>query len=258
MGAVDGFDGVAAGVFDSPTWRIHSYQQPLMFSLVLMCVRNCLACWRLANLKEELGEDAWPGLAIYIRHLRDSTSFNRFVLEMAAGVLQHKGFPPDVHAAAAANAGGTGVRDESTDTDDTVGILQVGTTVVLPPPAATNAWLTRRVVQVALDACKQSQARRAWFRGEHGKRFRSYCSAAFPHFPVRGDQKRWCVMCSRTISVQDGGEGTAGVRRNKRRRVGRQTKFYCGTCGVGLCHPSSDATVDRTCFNQWHKRDAEL
>lgn len=139
MGAVDGFDGVAAGVFDSPTRRIHSYQQPLMFSLVLMCVRNCLACWRLANLKEELGEDAWPGLAIYIRHLRDSTSFNRFVLEMAAGVLQHKGCPPDVHAAAAANAGGTGVRDESTDTDGTVGILQVGTTAACRYERLANA-----------------------------------------------------------------------------------------------------------------------
>ena len=69
-----GFDRFASSVRVQIAQQPNSYQQPLMFSMLLKCIGNCLACWRLAAREHDLEDASWPGLPLYIRRLRDSTS----------------------------------------------------------------------------------------------------------------------------------------------------------------------------------------
>ena len=246
MGGVDGFDRLAAYVFAQIALKSNSYQQPLMFSMLLMCIGNCLACWRLAAREHDLEDASWPGLPLYIRRLRDSMTYEMFVVNLASGLLAHAGKAPlpnrtnmggPGNDAVAAGVGGD-------DTDESIAMLKA-----------------------KLGTIKQGKVRREWFASEDGQRFRLYCSRSFPHAVAHSSKSVWCVFCSRTIAVPLGDEpGEELVReaglsqritpRNKRRRVGGRTRHHCTTCNVFLCVPTNFNNM-RDCFKMWHEEQGE-
>ena len=175
-----GFDRFATSVRVQIAQQSNSYQQPLMFSMLLKCIGNCLACWRLAAREHDLEAASWPGLPLYTRFLRASITSEMFVVNLASGLLAHRGKAPlpirttvggPGSDAAAAGVGGD-------DTDESIGKLKA-----------------------KLDTIKQGKARRVWFASEHGKRFRSYRSHAFSHAAAHSSKPMWCHYCSRTIAV---------------------------------------------------------
>lgn len=266
----DGFDRL---VFAQDAVKSNSYQQPLMLSLLLLCVRNCLACWRLAARERDLEPGAWPGMPLYIRRLHDATSCEEFLVTMATDVLVNAGKAPSrcgtndvAHAAgvavgeggegnantpseAAADEGAADVavddeegaaRNAATPPEDAV---EEGAAGVAGQHADTDASIA--ALQAQLKSFRHSGARRKWLDGDQGARFRRYRSSRFPHQPHNIGRQKWCAYCTRTVSTP-GADG-----KNKRRRVGQRTRMECDTCDTALCFPSKRNGM-RDCFTAWH------
>lgn len=242
MGAIDGFDRVANTAGAQLVMASSSFQMPLMCSLLLMLTGNALSLWRLGKRECDLDE-AWPCASKYVRRLREAGTFNDFIVDCAIDLLLHHGNPP----ARAARAAGAA--------DEAEGI---GTSM-------TNADM--RVLEVKLASLKQYKQRRAWFRSEDGKRFRTYKSAQFPHLQKPSAKRGVCVLCSKAVAVppdedpdDDEAKADGNPRPAKRPRIVREgahkSRFECSECHVRLCRASK--RHPRTCFHDWHTANVTI
>lgn len=230
MGGVDGFDRLLGTVYCKQVVASKSFQQPLMCSLLLLCVGNCVAHYRLAQTRADLDEDAWPSLPTYIRHLRDSVSYENFLAQLAMELLETGGHVPDARpvapppATAAPQGAGAGIDDAAVD-----------------GMAATLGHITHSV------------RRRQWFMSREGSAFRSYLSPRHPHTVVAHTKRRFCVVCTKTVDGVCDGDARV-ERKSKRRRVGRLSRYRCITCQVHLCIVARGDSPT-PCAQRWHSRE---
>ena len=275
MGAVQGFDRLLNSVAARSALASTSFQQPLMCSFILMLAGNAAAMWRLGKREHDLDAEHWPGLSSYIRNLRGAGQFDDFVVDCAIDMLAHGGSPlvwTTGCAGAGAGAGSGGAADEVGDEfvagDDTELLARdARPSGCASIPAATAdeggeaGGMTdadMAVLKAQLHGVKQHKARRAFFRSDIGRRFRSYNSVRFKHSMERVS-RGFCAVCSRTENLEEGADGRevgstctdANPRPRKRvRRVGYKATRACTLCGVRLCTVS--ARHERKCFAQWH------
>jgi len=207
-----------------------TYQRPLMCSMLFLCAGNALALWRLATREEDLERDAWPGLSRYARHLRDTASFEVFLLKMALGVLERDGHLPSVHAPAAA---------------------------ATVDAASAHADAEFEVLRATLANIRCGSSRRAWFKSEQGKRFRVFSSPKHKHRAVPLTRQKWCAFSKTEFAADAGDQPTYEARKRKRRRVGHRAMYRCAMCGVNLCQPTTRNGM-RDCFAAWHQSNTQL
>ena len=239
----------AVGVIDSPLegvdslqWLLESeyykrtvastsFQQPLMCSLLLLCVGNCVAHYRLAVTRGDLDEEAWPSLPVYMRHLRDFVPSQDIVLRIAMELLEAGGSTPDAHLTAPSPTSA---------------------------PREANAGLSDAVMDGLADTLRHihhSVKRRQWFMSAEGQAFRSHLSPRHTHTVVPEAKRSFCVVCSVTVAGSENDTQSDRERKkNKRRRKGRLSRYRCATCQVYVCIVAREGSPV-PCSRRWHSSE---